>query len=358
MFVVGVGGTHANDGGQSAINEVSLVGMEPCRRAVARGTDVEGDGVGVLRLAFVAASHGSRHARIQTGGENVAVVVAGTGSDIAERDAEEVGTVFQSKLNALDEVGGFAFSIFAQNLDGHDFGSRGDTRLGASRALTRQNASGVCAVTLVVHGVKVLIENIIAVVGELAAAVPHAVGNVDVVVVDARVDEADDDAVARVARAAVVPNRRRVDFVHMPGVVSCGRANLLVLGNHRAHFVRDNHGNILTLGKLCNDFGIGRATEAVERPEGFQVADQVVIFVTFKKIKHLGLRGLTKCFSFGDDEIAALLFGHQRGFLRKLCTVVAVGHHNDDMLESIGLAEQGTKTEGKNQGKNGFLHGI
>jgi hypothetical protein len=38
--------------------------------------------------------------------------------------------------------------------------------------------------------------------------------------------------------------------------------------------------------------------------------------------------------------------------------VVAVGHHDDDMLESVGLAEQGAKTEDKNQGNNGFLHGI
>ena len=64
MFVVGVGGTHADDGGQAAFNEVPLVGMEPCRRTVARGADVEGDGVGVLRLAFVAAGNGSRHARV------------------------------------------------------------------------------------------------------------------------------------------------------------------------------------------------------------------------------------------------------------------------------------------------------
>jgi hypothetical protein len=28
------------------------------------------------------------------------------------------------------------------------------------------------------------------------------------------------------------------------------------------------------------------------------------------------------------------------------------------MLESVGLAEQGAKTEGKNQGDNGSLHGI
>ena len=121
------------------------------------------------------------------------------------------------------------------------------------------------AVTLVVHGVKVLIENVIAVVRKLAAAVPHAVGNVDMVVVDARVDEADDDAVARVAHAVVVPNRRRVDFVDMPGIGSCvSRATHLILRNHLTHLVGDNHGNVLALSKLCDDLAASRAAEAVE----------------------------------------------------------------------------------------------
>ena len=83
-MVVGVGGTHADDGGQAAFDEVPLVGVEPCRRAVARSTDVEGNGEGVLRLAFITASHGSRHTRLKAGGENVPIVVARTSAYIAE----------------------------------------------------------------------------------------------------------------------------------------------------------------------------------------------------------------------------------------------------------------------------------
>ena len=120
--------------------------------------------------------------------------------------------MFQSKFNTLDEVGRFTLAVFAQNLDGHDLGAWGNARLCACGALSRHDASSVCAVTIVVHGVVVLIEDVIAVVRELAAAVPHTVGDVDVVVVDARVDVADDDAVARIARAVVVPNRWRVDL--------------------------------------------------------------------------------------------------------------------------------------------------
>ena len=179
-------------------------------------------------------------------------------------------TVFQGKLNTLDEVGGFTLTVFTQNLDGHDFGTWGDTCLSACRALPRQDACGMGAVTIVVHRVVVLIIDVIAVVRELAAAVPHAVGNVDMVVVDTCVDVADDDAVARIARATVVPNRRRVDFVDMPSVVPCvDGTSHLVVRDHLTHLVRDNHGNILALSELCDDFGTGRAAEAVERPEGF-----------------------------------------------------------------------------------------
>ncbi len=84
MFIVGVGGAHADDGGQTAFDEVPLVGVEPCRRTVAWGTDVEGDRISVLRLPFIAASHGRRHASIETSGEDVTVVVAGTGAYVAE----------------------------------------------------------------------------------------------------------------------------------------------------------------------------------------------------------------------------------------------------------------------------------
>ena len=162
---------------------------------------------------------------------------------------------------------------------------------------------------------------------------------------------ADDDTVARIARAVVVPNCRRVDFVDMPSIVPCVYGtNRFVVRNHLTHLIRDNHGNILALSELCDDFGTGRAAEAVERPEGFQVADHIVGFVTFKKIKHLGLRGLTKRLSFGDDKVAALLLGHQGGLLRQVVVVVAFRHHHDDVLEIVGLAKQ--CTEAKSQEKD------
>ena len=82
MLVVGVGGTHADDGGQTAFD--LLVGVEPGRRAVTWSTDVEGNGIGVLRLAFVATSYGSSHTGFETGGEDIAVVIAWSSPNIAE----------------------------------------------------------------------------------------------------------------------------------------------------------------------------------------------------------------------------------------------------------------------------------
>ena len=218
-----------------------------------------------MRLALVTASHGSRHTCIKAGGKDIAVVVTGTGSHIAERKAEEVGTMFQSKLNAFDEVGGIALSIFAQNLDGHNLGTWGNARLSACRSLSRQNASSMGAMSMVVHGVVVMVENIIAVMRKFTAAIPHAVGNVDMIIVDTRIDETNYDAVARIACAIVVPNCRRVDHVNMPSIGFCGGGgDFLVLRNHLAHLIGDNHGNILAFSQLCDDFFAGQATEAVE----------------------------------------------------------------------------------------------
>ena len=109
MLVIGVGGAHADDGGQAAFD--LLVGVEPGRRAVAWSADVEGNRVGVLRLAFVATSYGGSHTGIEAGSKNIAVVVAGTSPDIAKREAEEVGAMFQGKLNTLDEMCRLAFTF-------------------------------------------------------------------------------------------------------------------------------------------------------------------------------------------------------------------------------------------------------
>ena len=204
MLVIGVGGTHAEDRGQAAFN--LLVGVEPRRRAIAWGTDVERNRISVLRLAFIAAGYGSRHTSTKAGGEDIAVVVAGAGSNITERETKNVGTMFQGKFNTLDKMCRFAITLCTQNLDSHDFGTWSDTCLRASIALTRDDSGGMRAMTLVVHGVVVLVENVIAVVRELAASVPHAVGDVDMVVVDASVDESDDDAVACIASAVIVPH--------------------------------------------------------------------------------------------------------------------------------------------------------
>ena len=82
MLVVGVGGTHADDGGQTTFD--LLVGVEPGWRTVARCTDVEGNGIGVLCLAFVATGYGSRHTSTEAGGKDIAVVVARASPDIAK----------------------------------------------------------------------------------------------------------------------------------------------------------------------------------------------------------------------------------------------------------------------------------
>ena len=82
MFVVGVGGTHADDGGQSAFD--LLVGVEPWWWTVTWRADVEGHGVGVLRLAFVAAGYGGSHTSFEASGEDITVVVAGASPNIAK----------------------------------------------------------------------------------------------------------------------------------------------------------------------------------------------------------------------------------------------------------------------------------
>ena len=151
---------------------------------------------------------------------------------------------------------------------------------------------------------------------ELTAAVPHAIGDVNVVVIDARVDESNDNAIAGITRTIIIPNGRCVDFVNMPCIGFCsGRVRFFVNGHHRTHLIWDNQGNIFAFSELRNDFVACCTTKAIERPECFDIAYQVFVLVTFEKINYLGLRSLAKRLSFGNDKVATLLLGHECSLL-------------------------------------------
>ena len=82
MLIVGVGSAHADDGGQSAFN--LLVGVEPWWWTVTWRADVEGNGIGVLCLTFVAAGYGGGHTSFEASGEDIAVVITWSSPNIAE----------------------------------------------------------------------------------------------------------------------------------------------------------------------------------------------------------------------------------------------------------------------------------
>ena len=248
MRVVVVGGADADH--RSATSGEGLVGVEPRWRAVARRLDVVGDGLGVLGLAVIASRYSRDHTCVEDSFVQLAVNAVTSNAWVAKRATQDVGAVLQGKLDTTDKLGVATLSLGTHHLDGHDFGTRGDTRLGASRALTCHDASAVASMAVVVHGVVVVVDDIVAVVRIFIATIPHAVGNVDVVVVHACVEDGDDHVLASEACAFIIPNRRRVDFVDVPSDVF-GRDGmwLLCFGDHQAHLVGTDPSHILALGK-------------------------------------------------------------------------------------------------------------
>ena len=339
MAVVAIGGTHADNSSQTALNQVLLVRMEPRRRTVAWGIDIVRYGIGILNLSVVASRSGCRDASVKRRLKHLAIEAASPYARFAERQTDDIGTMRKGKLHTFNQLCIRAFAFGTQHLEGHNLSSWSHTGLCARIALTRHNAGGVRAVSVVIHRVVILIIDVVAMMRELAAAIPHAVDDVDMVVVDARVDKGHHNAVTRIARSIVVPHGRRVHLFDMPcQFFGCHRARPLPLGNHGPFLVQDNPCHIATLGQLTDDLGIGLAAKAIERPERLHLGNETLILIAVEEIQHLALRVLAKSLSVADDESTALGFGHHLGRVLHTHLVVLLGHaHQDGIKLFVGI---------------------
>ena len=108
--------------------------------------------------------------------------------------------MLNSPLNASGDTLGTTITITTQTLDTHQRGIRSHTCLRRARAIATHRACAMRAMTLVVHGVVIVVKYIVTMIWEIGSAFPKVVGQVDMVVVDTRVDDSDYNTFARIAQ--------------------------------------------------------------------------------------------------------------------------------------------------------------
>ena len=262
----------------------------------------------------------------------------------------------QGKLDAFDDLRVTTVTGFIHDFDSHDLGSRGDACLDARVALSGNDTGAVGAVHIVVHGVVVVVDDVVAVVWELRTAVPHAACNVNVVVVDSGVENGNDNTVPVVTcRAIVTPHCRGVDFVHVPGVVpGFDWLGFTHLRKHGTELVLIYVSHVATGFDELDGFVGGHAGKGVDSPErldALHLAGQA-----FNKLKHLLLRGLAEGLMVSNDERPALGFVHKLGLAGEACLVILLCQHYNVTAHAVFLTEKHAAAQHKKQEWEYFFH--
>ena len=136
-------------------------------------------------MSVVASGHGGDHSGVEDRLHDLTVGGVASRAEVTKGAAEDVRAMRQGELHGFKELFVRAVAFVVHHLDCHELGVRGDTRHRTSDALSRDDTRTVRAMAVVIHRVVVVVDCVIAVMGTLRTAVPHAGGDVEVVVVDA-----------------------------------------------------------------------------------------------------------------------------------------------------------------------------
>ena len=107
----------------------------------------------------------------------------------AHRHADDVAAILHRPFHAFGQLHRAACSVGIHALDAHDLRIGSHTGLRACRSVASHGTSTVCAVSHVVHRVIIVVAHIVAVMRKRLAAVPKVIGQVQMVVVDACIND-------------------------------------------------------------------------------------------------------------------------------------------------------------------------
>ena len=257
------------------------------RRAAAWHAHVVRDGELPLAVAFVTGSDGGHHTGIQGSLAGVAKqgALGDGGIGHAQRHTKHVATMPDGPLDTRRNGIGTATALRVQAFDTHQRGIGSHARLRSTVAIAANRTRTVRAVAMVVHGVIVVVINVVAVVREFRSAVPQVLGKVDMVVVDTRVDDGHHDALSRVAQIPHLVGTNLGDVRRDFARVRSG-TSLFAIRDPVTFDGIANHVNVIALRKALDGSLVGLEAQGVGHPEDVRLGGHAVAL-------HLG-EGMTQ----------------------------------------------------------------
>ena len=101
-------------------------------------------------------------------------------------------------LYAFHHIGSVAIAVGVRTFHTHQPGLRRHTGLKTRCAITTHDARAMRAMAVLIHGIVVMVEHIVAMIGEFFATIPKMVGHIIMTVVDTRIDERHHDVLTLV----------------------------------------------------------------------------------------------------------------------------------------------------------------
>ena len=174
--------------------------------------------------------------------------------------------MFHSPLNAGGNCISTTVTAGIQALDAHQSGIGSHACLRARRTVAADRTRAVRAVTVVVHGVVVVVLHVVTVMRELGTTVPEMIGQVEVVVVNTRINHGHHNPFARIAQG---PHLIGLDLRHVRGDFTRSGSGLghFAIWNPIAFDSIAYHLNIRTSGKVLHCCFSSRKRESVGHPK-------------------------------------------------------------------------------------------
>ena len=239
--------------------------------------------------------------------------------------------MLHSELDSFHYITVISTAFVVQHLERHNLCSSSHTCLSAVGAVSSHCSGTMRTMSLVINRVVVFVHEIIAVMREFAAAVPHVVGDVGVVVVHPGVDYSHHHASASVAcRSIISPDIVGIHFRDIPSVAFHWQNRLIIIifRYHPARLIQINECHIITLCQALDDVIGDFARKTVENPERLHISHDAL---------DICLPALGKLMHLFDDKVAGGLFVHKLRLFHHFRLIILLFHHHDYTVQLVGL---------------------
>ena len=161
------------------------------------------------------------------------------------------------------------------------------------------------AMTHIIYGVVVVVIHIVAVIRKVRATIPKVVGQVDVMVVDARVDDSHHNTFTRIAQFPNLVGMDLDDILRDFAGSHCG-SGFLSIGNPVVFPSKTNDFDVVAIRQILNGRLGGIEIQGIGHPQDNRLCGHVVALHLGQRMTKVVLRSIGKRLQLVDNKLTTL----------------------------------------------------